>query len=54
MKKSNLLLIIILIHLIVLIFNTDNLNGLIIKIQYPIYLIGYFVVKQLEENNTNK
>lgn len=54
MKKSTALLIILFVSivcsLIYKFLGSDSINKLILELQIPIYTIGYFIVKQLEEN----
>lgn len=51
MKKSNALLIIISANVIMFYIDTSLISNVVIKIQVAIFAVGYFIVKQLEENN---
>ena len=57
MKKSTALLIILFVSivysLIYKFLGSDLINKLILELQIPIYTIGYFIVKQLEETKSN-
>jgi len=51
MKKSNSLLILIFANIIMFYIDTGLIANIIIRIQISILVVGYFIVKQLEENN---
>jgi len=51
MKKSNALLIIIFFQVIMFYVDTGLIANVVIRIQISILAVGYFIVKQLEENN---
>lgn len=52
MKKSTALIVLILI-IVINFFLNDVMKEHIINITLPVYVVGYFIVKQLEENNKN-
>ncbi len=50
MKKSNALLLVIFVSMILFFTNDDVIEQIILKINITILTVGYFIVKQLEEN----
>jgi len=51
MKKSNSLLILILVNSIVFFVTDSSIQKFLMTITATILTVGYFIVKQLEENN---
>jgi len=50
MKKSNALLFVLFVSMILFFTNDSVIEKIILKINMTILTVGYFVVKQLEEN----
>ena len=50
MKKSNSILFLIAANLIMFYIDDSLISNILIRIQVTILAVGYFIVKQLEEN----
>ena len=53
MKKSNALIFLIFANVIMFFIDTGLISNITIRIQVSILAVGYFIVKQLEENSKN-
>lgn len=49
MKKSNALMILIFVNIIMFYIDTGLIPNIVIRIQVTILVVGYFIVKLLEE-----
>jgi hypothetical protein len=54
MKNSTSLMIMLLLSIVMFFINYPKPDILIIRIEIAMLIIGYFIVKQLEENSNNK
>lgn len=54
MKKSNALLLVIFFSMVFYFTNDNVIEQIILKINITILTVGYFIVKQLEENRKDK
>jgi len=50
MRKSNALLLLIIANIIMFYIDTRLIPNIVIRIQVCILVVGYFIIKQLEEN----
>ena len=54
MKKSNALLIVILVSALFYFTSNSIIEQIVLKINITILFVGYFIVRQLEENKNDQ